>query len=93
MLGYDVTNALNVSVRYANFDAGSDVLKDAAGKTYEKDADEWVVQADYKYNKKLSFQAYYSVVDYDKFDTVTDTTSGNTYTDNNEFRFQALYKF
>ena len=93
MLGYDVTSALNVSVRYANFDAGSDVLKDAAGKTYEKDADEWVVQADYKYNKKLSFQAYYSVLDYDKFDTVTDATSGNKYTDNNEFRFQALYKF
>ncbi|MEO1924289.1 MAG: major outer membrane protein, partial [Nautiliaceae bacterium] len=58
MLGYDVTSALNVSARYANFD-GSD----------DNDADEYVVQADYKYNKKLSFQAYYSVYDADNGDT------------------------
>ena len=55
MLGYDVTSALNVSARYAHFDASED----------DGDADEYVVQADYKYNKKLTFQAYYSVLDYD----------------------------
>ena len=73
MLGYDVTNALNVSVRYANFDAGDD----------DNDADEYVVQADYKYNKKLSFQAYYSAYDVDNTDDE----------DNDEIRLQALYKF
>ena len=60
MLGYDVTSALNVSVRYASVDDGKDNANDS---------DEYVVQADYKYNKKLSFQAYYSVLDYDKGDT------------------------
>jgi predicted porin len=48
------------------------------------DLDEWVVQGDYKYNKKLSLRAYYSIKDYD------DDTKGN---DNNQFQFQALYKF
>jgi len=56
MLGYDVTSALNVSARYAHFDASED----------DGDADEWVAQADYKYNKKLSFQAYYSVFNADE---------------------------
>jgi predicted porin len=74
MLGYDVSSALNVSVRYATVDQGK-----AAG---DKDSDEWVVQADYKYNKKLSFEVYYSMLDYD---------NGNN--DNNEFLFDALYKF
>ena len=73
MLGYDVTNALNLSLRYASFDDNT---------ADNDDADEWVVQGDYKYNKKLSFQAYYSVYDEDE--------DGG---DNNEFRFQALYKF
>ena len=58
MLGYDVTSALNVSARYAHFDASED----------DGDADEYVAQADYKYNKKLSFQAYYSVLDADEED-------------------------
>jgi len=59
MLGYDVTSALNVSLRYASIDDGT---------ANNDDADEWVVQTDYKYNKKLSFQAYYSALDYDKGD-------------------------
>jgi hypothetical protein len=48
----------------------------------DNDADEWVVQGDYKYNKKLSFRAYYSVYNEDADGA-----------DNNEFQFQALYKF
>jgi len=55
MVGYDVTSALNVSARYAHFDASED----------DGDADEYVAQVDYKYNKKLSFEAYYSVFDCD----------------------------
>ncbi len=58
MVGYDVTSALNVSARYAHFDASDD----------DGDADEYVAQVDYKYNKKLSFEAYYSVFDADEED-------------------------
>jgi hypothetical protein len=73
-VGYKVSGATNVYAAYATVDE--------PGKA--NDSDEYIAGVKYKYNKKLSFHAYYDVLDYN--------SAGNS-KDNNEFRFEAKYSF
>ena len=47
-------------------------------------ADEWVVRAGYKYNDKLSFKAWYSMIT---------AKQGDVKNKGNRFRFDARYNF
>ena len=69
-------DAYSIGVDYVN-----DKIKYTVG---DIKADEWVVRAGYKYNDKLSFNAWYSMVT-EKQDGVKDKS--------NRFRFDARYNF
>ncbi len=90
-IGYNVNSQTNVYVAYSNIN----------DKTVaDNDSNEYTLGAGYKYNKKLTFSAYYDILNYkndgltitthDLNDNVTGTSSAN---DNNEFRFEAKYIF
>ena len=69
-------DAYSIGVDYVN-----DKVKNTGG---DIKADEWVVRAGYKYNNKLSFKAWYSMV------TEKD---GDVKDKSDRFRFDARYKF
>ena len=69
-------DAYSIGVDYVN-----DKVKNTGG---DLKADEWVVRAGYKYNDKLSFKAWYSMV------TEKD---GDIKDKSDRFRFDARYKF
>ncbi|MDY4802706.1 major outer membrane protein [Campylobacter sp.] len=69
-------DAYSIGVDYVN-----DKVKNAVG---DLKADEWVVRAGYKYNDKLSFKAWYSMV------TEKD---GDVKNKSDRFRFDARYNF
>ena len=72
-------DAYSIGVDYVN-----DRVKHIQYKDGKLKADEWVVRAGYKYNDKLSFNAWYSMVT-EKQDGVKDKR--------NRFRFDARYNF
>jgi len=77
---YNILPALKMTLAYGYVDTSSTASKRSAN--LGSDLNEYTVQFDYKYNKKLSFQAYYDYADFD--------ASGS---DNGEIRLQSLYKF
>ncbi|WP_457560789.1 major outer membrane protein [Caminibacter sp.] len=84
-LGYmvDAKTSVYVAAQYQN--AG----KNSGNK--DNDLTEVTLGGNYKYNKKLSFSAYYDIANW-KSGATKDAATGEGI-DNNEFRFQALYKF
>jgi hypothetical protein len=76
-LGMDVNDKLSVEAAYAYIDQGENYGNN--------DSNEWKIGATYKYNKKVSFNVYYDVLDYDDA-----ATAG---TDQQEGRIEAKYKF
>ena len=78
---YNVTPAVKLTAAFASIDA-PDNANDPLHNTYAHDVKDYTLQADYAYNKKLSFQAYYDYADVDADNQ-----------DNTEVRLQALYKF
>ncbi len=75
-LGYQINTQTSVKATYNHI---NDKTVDNA------DSDEYVFYANYAYNKKLSFRAYYSVLNYKN-----DTTDN---VDDNELQLQTVYKF
>ncbi|MEO1942012.1 MAG: major outer membrane protein, partial [Campylobacterales bacterium] len=68
-LGMDVNDKLSVEAAYAYIDQGEDYGNN--------DSNEWKIGATYKYNKKVSFNVYYDVLDYDDAATAgTDQQEG-----------------
>ncbi len=88
---YNVANYTDTSTIYARLayqvDAKTKVAVDyhtSDDKTAANaDRDEYVFYGYYTYNKKLSFRAYYSVLDFDNNDALN----------NNQLQLQAVYKF
>jgi len=78
---YNVTSALKLTAAFSSIDADKNA-NDPLNNTYTNDVNDYTLQADYAYNKKLSFQAYYDYADVDAPNS-----------DNTEVRLQALYKF
>ncbi len=74
-VGYNVDKSTSVYAAYAN-------VNDK--KATDLDSNEYQAGVKYKYNKKLGFHVYYSVLDYN---------SANNANDNNEFRIEAKYSF
>ncbi len=88
---YNFTPALKGTLAYAHVNTSDDPnkrytgglnLSGIAAQNIGSDLDDYTVQVDYAYNKKLSFQAYYDYADFDAAGA-----------DNGELRVQALYKF
>ncbi len=77
-LGYNVDAKTNVYLAAQAQNAGDD----APNKN--NDLKEYTIGVKYKYNKKLGFHIYYDIANWD---------DEATYADNNEFRFEAKYKF
>ena len=73
--GFAVNGATNAYLAYAH-------VNDK--KATDEDSNEYQAGVKYKYNKKLGFHVYYSVLDYN---------SANNAKDNNEFRIEAKYSF
>ncbi len=74
-LGYQINTQTSVKATYNHIN----------DKTVDNvDSDEYVFYANYAYNKKLSFRAYYSVLNY------KNDATGN---DDNELQLQTVYKF
>ncbi len=78
-LGYQIDSKTKIAAEYHSTD---DKVTPAVGAK-DNDRDEYVFYGYYTYNKKLSFRAYYSVLDYDNYDNK----------DNNQLQLQAVYKF
>jgi hypothetical protein len=90
---YETTNALDAETMFINAGYSFDKyrvgagyvdasIKEGVGDTKDYDKDETYFDLGYKYSKKLDFSAYYSIYEGDDADD-----------ENNELRFQAMYKF
>ncbi|MEO1959077.1 MAG: major outer membrane protein [Nautiliaceae bacterium] len=77
-LAYDVDPKTNIYLAAQKQNAGED------SKNENNDLTEYTFGVKYKYNKKLGFDVYYDVANWDK---------QADYADNNEFRFEAKYSF
>ena len=88
---YNVANYTDTSTWYARLGYNIDAKTKIAAEYHSSDdktaanddRDEYVFYGYYTYNKKLSFRAYYSILDHDN--------SNNR--DNNQLQLQAVYKF
>jgi len=88
---YNVANLTDTSTWYARLGYAIDSKTKVAAEYHSSndktvandDRDEYVFYGYYTYNKKLSFRAYYSVLDHDN-------SNAN---DNNQLQLQAVYKF
>ena len=88
---YNVANYTDTSTWYARLGYAIDAKTKIAAEYHssndktaaDDDRDEYVFYGYYTYNKKLSFRAYYSVLDHDN-------SNAN---DNNQLQLQAVYKF
>ena len=77
-IGYNVDAKTNVYLAAQVQNAGDDSANE------NNDLNEYTIGANYKANKKLSFNVYYDIADWDK---------DADFEDNKEFRFEAKYSF
>lgn len=99
-LYYETTNMFDTETMYLKANYGMDAYRFEAGfGSADVDGDdygnEWYIGAGYKYSKNFDLSFYYSALDMDtEFnDPATGIRVISDQVDNNQLRFQAIYKF